>query len=231
MDVVIVGGPHSGVGKTLAAERALQTLAGLRYGAIKLTVADGEFDRPHDRGICGRGASCGVCETVSTALPARIVTAPGAISKPNTDTRRLADAGAIAVAWVIALREYAPAAVAKALDWLDKNGARGAVVEGTTAIEWLQPTASVLVATDPGKRWKRVAIEHLSRFDIVLHNLIEGLRGEISPPPAFQAADPIRCDLADAENGGTQTYQRALRALCASGGGALTANRGASPRA
>jgi hypothetical protein len=231
MDVVIVGGPHSGVGKTLAAERALQALAGMRYGAIKLTVADGEFDRPHDRGICGRGASCGVCETVSTALPARIVTAHGAINKPNTDTRRLTDAGAIAVAWVIAMREHAPAAVAKALIWLEKNGARGAVIEGTTAIEWLKPMASVLVATDPGKRWKRIAVQHLSRFDIVLHNLIEGLGGEISPPPAFQAADPIRCDLADRDNEGTRTYQRALRTLCASGDGALTANRGASPRA
>jgi hypothetical protein len=231
MDVVIVGGPHSGVGKTLAAERALQALSGLHYGAIKLTVADGEFDRPHDRGICGRGASCGVCETVSTALPARIVTTHGAINKPNTDTRRLTDAGAVAVAWVIALREHAPAAVDTALGWLDKSGARGAVIEGTTAIEWLRPSASVLVATDPGKRWKRVAIEHLGRFDIVLHNLIDGLRGENSPPPAFQEANPIRCDLADTENEGTRNYQLALRALCASGDGALTAKRGVSPRA
>ncbi|HLJ83098.1 MAG TPA: hypothetical protein VKT51_02835 [Candidatus Eremiobacteraceae bacterium] len=231
MNVVIVGGPHSGVGKTLAAERALQALAGLRYGAIKLTVADGEFDKPHDRGVCGRGASCGVCETVSTALPARIVTAPGAINKPNTDTRRLANAGAIAVAWVIALREQAPAALAAALDWLNEKGAHAAVIEGTTAIEWLRPSASVLVATDPGKRWKRVAVEHLDRFDIILHNLIEGLRGDVSPPPAFQAAAPIRCDLADTENEGTRDYQRALRARCAADDGVLTAKRGASPRA
>jgi hypothetical protein len=231
MDVVIVGGPHSGVGKTLAAERALQALDGLRYGAIKLTVADGEFDRPHDRGICGRGASCGVCETVSTALPARIVTAEGAIRKPNTDTRRLTDAGAIAVAWVIALREHAPAAVEKALDWLDKRGAQGAVIEGTTAIEWIRPSASILVATDPGKRWKRVAVAHLGRFDIVLHNLIDGISGEISPPPAFQAAGPIRCDLSRADDEGTRSYQRALRARCASGDGALAAKSGASPRA
>jgi len=230
MDVVIVGGPHSGVGKTLAAERALQALAGLNFGAIKLTVADGEFDQPHDRGVCGRGASCGVCETVSTALPARIVTAQGAIMKPNTDTRRLADAGAVAVAWVIALRANAPVAVDKALDWLRTNGAHGAVIEGTTAIEWLRPAASVLVATDPGKRWKRVAVQHIARFDVVLLNLIRGLHGEISPPPAYQAADPIRCDLSDTDDEGTRAYQRALRALCASGDGALAAKRGASPR-
>src|ERR1700681_1670242 len=102
MEIVIVGGPHSGIGKKLAAERALQALAGQRYGAIKLTVADGEFDAPHNRGMCGRGASCGVCETVHVSLPSRVVTAPGAIGKSGTDTCRLRDAGAVAVAWVIA---------------------------------------------------------------------------------------------------------------------------------
>ncbi len=231
MDLVIVGGPHSGVGKTLAAERALQALAGLGYGAIKLTVADGEFDKPHDRGICGRGASCGVCETVYTALPARIVTTEGAIQKPNTDTRRLADAGAIAVAWVIALREHAPLAVERAIATLQQRGARGVVIEGTTAIEWLKPAAAVLVATDPGKRWKRVAVAHIASFDIVLRNLIPKPSGDLAAPPAFQLTDAIPCDLADPRDPGTREYQRLLRARCASCVGALAANSGASPRA
>ncbi|MBV8282598.1 MAG: hypothetical protein JO347_11125, partial [Candidatus Eremiobacteraeota bacterium] len=80
MDVIIIGGPHSGVGKTFAAEIALRALAGRGYGAIKLTVADGERDPEHDHGssalavagaagICGRGMSCGVCETVSAKTP------------------------------------------------------------------------------------------------------------------------------------------------------------------
>lgn len=223
MEIVIVGGPHSGVGKTLAAERALQALAGRRYGAIKLTVADGEFDRPHDRGICGRGASCGVCETVHVVLPARIVTARGAIGKAGTDTCRLRDAGAVAVAWVIALREAAPDAVADALAYLDRQGACGAVIEGTTAIEWIQPRAAVLVACDPGRRWKRVAVQRLGDFDIVLRNDHNRPPGEVPAPQAFAAAAPLQCDLADPAHSGTVEYQRLLRARCAVGDGAFTA--------
>jgi hypothetical protein len=231
MEIVIVGGPHSGVGKTLAAERALQALAGKHFGAIKLTVADGEFDRPHDRGVCGRGSSCGVCETVHVALPARIVTASGAIGKAGTDTCRLRDAGAVAVAWVIALREAVPDAIAGALDYLARNGARGAVIEGTTAIEWIQPRASVFIACDPGKRWKRVAIEKLSAFDIVLRNVIATPPGDVSAPPMFAAAAPLACDLADPTETGTREYQRLVRARCAAVDGAFTANSGASPLA
>jgi hypothetical protein len=229
MEIVIVGGPHSGVGKTLAAERALQALSGLQYGAIKLTVADGEFDGPHARGVCGRGASCGVCETVHVSLPSRIVTAPGAIGKDGTDTCRLRDAGAVAVAWVIALRDAAPAAVDEALAYLQRIGARGAVIEGTTAIEWLKPNVSVLVASDPGKRWKRVAIQKLSSFDIILRNSVPTPPGDMPAPPEFAALDPLRCDLADASDPGTREYQRCLLARRAAADGAFTAKSGASP--
>jgi len=223
MEIVIVGGPHSGVGKTLAAERALQALAGRGYGAIKLTVADGEFDAPHAHGVCGRGASCGVCETVHVALPSRIVTATGAIGKAGTDTCRLRDAGAVAVAWVIALREAAPEAVAGALEYLEHNGARGAVIEGTTAIEWIQPRVAVLVASDPGRRWKRVAVQRLGDFDIVLRNDHIRPPGDVPAPPAFAVAAPLPCDLADPAHPGTVEYQRRLRARCAVGDGAFTA--------
>ena len=231
MELIIVGGPHSGVGKTLAAERALRALDGLGYGAVKLTVADGEFDRPHDRGICGRGDSCGVCETVSTALPARIITADRAIRKPNTDTCRLAEAGAVAVAWVIALREHAPRAVASALTHLENSGARGAVIEGTTAIEWLKPATSVLVATEPGKRWKKVAVQRLHDFDIVLRNLIPEPPGDLAPPPAFSLRMPLPCDLSNEADPGPREFQRLLLSRCAPADGALAAKRGASPRA
>ena len=223
MDLFIVGGPHSGVGKTLAAERALQALAGRGYGAIKLTVADGEFDAPHAHGVCGRGASCGVCETVHVALPSRIVTAVGAIGKRGTDTCRLRDAGAVAVAWVIALRAAAPEAVNRALAFLAAAGARGAVIEGTTALEWIEPSASVLVACDPGQRWKRIAVQRLGDFDIVLRNDRVPPPGDVPVPPTFAALNPLRCDLADAAHSGTVEYQRLLRARCAVGDGAFTA--------
>ncbi len=226
MDVVIIGGPHSGVGKTLAAEVALRALDGLGYGAIKLTVADGERDPEHDHGssalsvahaagICGRGASCGVCETVSAKLPSRLIVSEGAIHKRGTDTWRLASAGAIAVAWIIALREAAPAAVEAAMQHLQSKGARGVVIEGTTALDWLTPRASVMVATDPGRKWKDVALRHVGDCDIVLRNVTPIPSGDVPAPAAFAAASPRVCDLGRADDPGTQWYSARLRELCA----------------
>ena len=225
MDVVIVGGPHSGVGKTLAAEVALRALDGLGFGAIKLTVADGERDPEHDHGssalrlaeavgVCGRGASCGVCETVSAKVPSRLVTGEGAIHKRGTDTFRLADAGAVAVAWVISLREAAPDAVAAALAFLEQRGARGAVIEGTTALEWIKPLASVIVATDPGRKWKDVAVRYIGECDIPLRNLVPHAPGDQPAPPAFAAANPLVCDLGRMDDSGTASYVSRLRTIC-----------------
>ena len=235
MDLIVIGGPHSGVGKTLACERALEALAGRRLGAIKLTVADGEFERgQHDHGasalavadaagVCGRGASCGVCETVSTRVPSRLIVSEGAIHKPGTDTARLSDAGAVAVAWVIALREAAPAAVDAAIAHLASRGARSALIEGTTALSWLTPAVSVMVATDPGRRWKRVALEQIERCDIVLRNRLPSPCGAVPAPAALASAHPIECDLAQHADPGTRTYRDLLVS-------AFTAYSGASPR-
>lgn len=224
MDLVIVGGPHSGVGKTLAAELAVNTLSHLGFGAIKLTVADGEQNPEHDHGksagavadaagVCGRGASCGVCESVSGRIPVRVITAQRAIHKRGTDTCRLADAGAVAVAWVIALRASAPDGVANALDYLRSKGARGAVIEGTTALDWIAPRLSVMVATDPGRKWKDVAVRFVGRCDIVLRNATPAPPGDIPPPPEFAAARPVACNLSRADDPGTQWYLRRVRDL------------------
>jgi hypothetical protein len=225
MDIVIIGGPHSGVGKTLAAEIALRALVGLGYGAIKLTVADGERDPEHDHGgsalsvadaagICGRGASCGVCETVSGKTPSRLITHPGAIHKRGTDTARLADAGAAGVAWIIALRQAAPAAVEAAIRYLESKGARGVVIEGTTALEWISPLASVMVATDPGRQWKNVALHYVGACDIVLRNAVPTPPGDMPAPAAFAAARPLLCDLANPDDEGARDYRMRLRHLC-----------------
>lgn len=225
MDVIVVGGPHSGVGKTLAAEIVIRTLAERKVGAVKLTVADGERDVSHDHGpsalaladaagICGRGMSCGVCETVSAKIPSRLVTSQGAMRKKGTDTCRLHDAGAVAVAWVISLREAAPAALESAIDYLRDRGAQTVVVEGTTALQWLRPMVSVMVAADPGRRWKAVALERVSACDIVLRNFVPMAPGTEPAPPAFAAARPIGCDLSDPNDDGTRDFVRRLARLC-----------------
>jgi len=226
MSWVIIGGPHSGVGKTLACERALQALGDLRFGALKLTVADGEFENGHDHGagalrvadavgVCGRGASCGVCETVSSRVPSRLVTAEGAILRSGTDTWRLANAGAVAVAWVIALRSAALDALENAAAFLAARGAENVLVEGTTALEWIRPAASVMVATDPGRTWKRVALDRIAECDIVLRNALPEARGDMLAPGALCDANPLDCDLSRADDPGTTEYQRRLVRLCA----------------
>ena len=226
MYTVVVGGPHSGVGKTLACERALQTLAPLRFGAIKLTVADGEFETGHDHGaqalriadaagVCGRGESCGVCETVSARVPSRIVTARGAILKAGTDTCRLVEAGAVAVAWVIALRSAAPGAVEKATRHVIAEGARHVVIEGTTALDWMDPTVSVMVATDPGRKWKAVALERIGACDIVLRNSNRLARGDAPAPAVLASSQPIDCDLSRPDDEGTLEFQRRIARSCA----------------
>jgi molybdopterin-guanine dinucleotide biosynthesis protein len=226
MQIVIIGGPHSGVGKTLACERALQALAGRRIGAIKLTVADGEFDRSHDHGaaalsvadaagICGRGASCGVCETVSGRVPSRTIVTDGAILKPGTDTWRLSRAGAVAVAWVIALRDAAPEAIDGAMRHLRDRGADDVVIEGTTALDWIRPAASVMVVTDPGRKWKEVARRRVGGCDIVLRNHVPENVGELRPPPEFDSAKPLDCDLSREDDPGTQRFASTLRDLVA----------------
>src|SRR6202011_4673391 len=208
MDIVIVGGPHSGVGKTLAAEIAVAALAGRSVGAIKLTVADGQRDPAHDHGvsalsvadaagICGRGDSCGVCETVSARVPSRLILSEAAIRKPNTDTCRLRDAGAVAVAWIIDLRAAAPQAVEDAIAQLEKRGAKMIIIEGTTALEFLKPRASVMVVTDPGRRWKDVAVHYAQLCDIVLLNRLPIAPGDTTAPVSLPSLHPVCCDLSN----------------------------------
>jgi len=141
------------------------------------------------------------------------VTAPGAILKQGTDTWRLANAGAVAVVWVIALRDAAPEAIAAAIETLANRGAEHVLIEGTTALDWMQPTASVMVATDPGRTWKDVARRRIAQCDLVLQNVLPAPCGDVPAPDVLADSHPIVCDLSDARDPGTMAYMRRLAAL------------------
>jgi hypothetical protein len=82
---------------------------------------------------------------------------------------------------------------------------------GTTALEWISPAVSVMVATDPGRKWKDVALDYVGRCDIVLLNTVPTPTGDIPTPAAFQAATPLRCDLGNPDDEGTREYRNRLR--------------------
>ena len=88
------------------------------------------------------------------------------------------------------------------------------VIEGTTALEWLKPRASVMVVTEPGRRWKDVAIRYADACDIVLLNRLPIAPGDIAAPVALASLHPVRCNLSDPADPGTTEYVRRLRTLC-----------------
>ena len=88
------------------------------------------------------------------------------------------------------------------------------LIEGTTALDWLVPLACVMVATDPGRTWKDVALRHVGSCDIVLANRLPLPSGEVPAPKELAAANPLACDLADASDPGTLEYARRLLRLC-----------------
>jgi hypothetical protein len=144
-----------------------------------------------------------------------LITAHGAIHKPGTDTWRLANAGAVAVAWIISLRDAAPAAVEAAMAYLAAKGSRGVVIEGTTALEWIDPRISVMVATDPGRRWKDVALRNVGRCSIVLRSTPPEPSGDVPAPAAFAASTPVPCDFGAPADPGTRWYEARVRELAA----------------
>jgi len=100
------------------------------------------------------------------------------------------------------------------LCYLQSKGASGAIIEGTSALEWIDPLASVMVATDPGRQWKALALGSIGNCSIVLRNVLPRPPGSLAAPPELTATDPIICNLLCDDDAGTRRYERRLRELC-----------------
>ncbi len=68
-----------------------------------------------------------------------------------------------------------------------------------------------MVATNPGKRWKQVALDKLAACDIVLHNRVPRPAGDLAAPAAFLQAAPLECDLSCDRDAGTLAYVARLQ--------------------
>ncbi|NJD55417.1 MAG: molybdopterin-guanine dinucleotide biosynthesis protein B [Nitrospirae bacterium] len=142
-----IGASHSGSGKTTLASRILRhftvgspSLAPrpLRWGAIKYT---------------------------RTASPPEIISDRNILMKEGKDTRILLDAGAEDVVWVRSGRAGLMTALSDAAKRL--SGLDILVIEGNSAIEFLQPDIVIFIFSKERERWKPDIEKLAARADII----------------------------------------------------------------
>ena len=144
-----------------------------------------------------QAVDCVVCDI---ATPFRIVDDPGILAEDGTDTRRLADAGAVKVVWAIARASHVKAAWAAVLE--RTLGATVVVMEGSTIVDTAGPDLRFFVVhphLDPA-RWKATAPGLIAGADLVVVNRPTADRREPSPAvtAAVTAQRPRRVVIADA---------------------------------
>ena len=131
MKVITIAGSHSNVGKTLLAEKLLKVLKG--WSAIKVTLL-------HD-GACPTGRDCGACSGLDSEFS--IVSDKFVIEEKGKDTARFKAAGARKVLWLKARPAGLKEGLMKALS--EFKGARGVIIESTSALKHINPDLAILV--------------------------------------------------------------------------------------
>jgi molybdopterin-guanine dinucleotide biosynthesis protein len=132
MRIICVAGASSGVGKTTVACGMLRHLPG--WAALKVT-------RSHRRDPCPHQKGCNVCATLKR--PYRLLEMAPGKDVPGKDTWRLREAGASRVFWLIARPEAVGRGLKKAL--LKLKAAPGVVIEGNSAVPWVEADLVVMV--------------------------------------------------------------------------------------
>jgi molybdopterin-guanine dinucleotide biosynthesis protein len=136
-----IGASHSGAGKTTIAAALLRhlTSGSKRFGAVKYT---------------------------KTAFYSSIISDKAILRQEDKDTKRLLDAGAEEVLWVQSpgsgLEEVLPMAVQR-LSHLD-----GIIIEGNSAIEFLNPDIVIFLFSGSGKNLKPSARKLSKQADITI---------------------------------------------------------------
>jgi hypothetical protein len=135
--IIGVGGARSGSGKTIFASLLLRRFP--RWGAIKYT---------------------------KTPLYCSIVDDPYTLMEDGKDTRRMMDAGAERVLWVLSppseIGDVLPVAVERLSDL------KGIVVEGNSAIEFLSPDIIIFIFGNDASKIKSGAREILYKADVIV---------------------------------------------------------------
>ncbi len=136
--IICIGGAHSGCGKTTVAEILLRNLEG-DWGAIKYT---------------------------KTAFYSSVTEVTEENDLPGKDTARLRASGAKRVIWVQSPEDQVQEPLQIALNLLSE--CQGVVVEGNSAIEFLNPDIVIFVFGEDKDRIKPSAERIIPRADIVV---------------------------------------------------------------
>jgi len=131
MNIVVVSGSKSGVGKTYVAQELLRHLSD--WSALKVTVSR-KSGCPHERG-------CGICPEIKE--PFYIIKDAAIINQAGKDTAKLKIAGAKEVIWLKAKPEGLKAGLDKAL--LEFSDCDGVVIEGTSVLKFIKPDVNIHV--------------------------------------------------------------------------------------
>ena len=177
MALVSVAGACSRSGKTALAVTLLRALSARRAAAVKFTTTDDVFER------CPRGTPCVVCDI---DVPFRIVSDPGTLGEPGTDTDRLARAGASRVVWAIARASAVSPAWAAVRRMI--ADAEVTVMEGSTIVPVARPDMRLFVVHPflSPERWKPVSAPLVAQSDLVVVN--RPAADERPPSPAVMEA-------------------------------------------
>jgi hypothetical protein len=162
MILVSIAAPGNGSGKTLAGRAILSAFPG-RLHALKFTTVY------RDGANCPRGT--GPCACRELKGPFTVVRDAATLLAPDTDTARLAGAGASSVRWCLAR----PGAHAEAWDHLretDLAQAGAVLTEGNTILSVIRPDRLVMVMSPavPESRWKSDTWDLVARARHVVVN-------------------------------------------------------------
>ncbi len=162
MTILSVAAPANGSGKTLAVQRVLAAFPG-RLRAIKFTT------------VYRDGANCprkeGACACRELRGPFTVVDQRRTLDAPDTDTARMAQAGALSVLWCLAR----PGAHAAAWEHLKERGLPDAaplLTEGNAILDVIRPDWLLMVMSPavPRARWKQGIPELAARASRVVIN-------------------------------------------------------------
>ena len=166
--IISVTGAHSKVGKTTLCSILLQNMKG--FGAIKFT---------------------------KTPLYVKIVEDPETITKKDTDTGILSEAGAEKVVWIQSPSENLEAPLDIALSKM--TGLKGVVVEGNSPADYMDPDLTIFIIGDDGQI-KPSAEELLKKADVIIMSIPKGTKNPPLPASVSrEKAKVFRIDLANKE--------------------------------